>query len=133
MEDWVRIGRDIHKYYDSYDAFIILHGTDTMAYTASALSFMMENLSKTVIVTGSQIPISVEPNDAVDNLSGALTIAGHYEIPEVLLFFNNKLFRGNRCTKDDATGLDAFKSPNFAPLVRMGINIKYEVTYLIVC
>lgn len=77
MEDWVRIANDIKRNYDKYDAFIILHGTDTMAYTASALSFMLEDLSKTVILTGSQISISMEPNDAVDNLSGALTIAGH--------------------------------------------------------
>jgi lysophospholipase len=123
MDDWVRISRDIERHYDSYDAFIVLHGTDTMAYTASALSFMLENLRKTVILTGSQIPLAQTRNDAVDNLLGALTIAGHYEIPEVCLYFCNKLLRGNRAQKRDAAGLDAFDSGNFPPLVHVGIDI----------
>jgi lysophospholipase len=121
--DWCRIGKVIADNYESFDAFIILHGTDTMAYTASALSFMLENLSKTVVMTGSQIPISQTRNDGFDNLLGALIIAMHYEIPEVCLFFNNKLFRGNRASKINSSSLNAFGSGNMAPLVTMGIDI----------
>ncbi|KAK9679118.1 hypothetical protein K7432_016407 [Basidiobolus ranarum] len=123
MEDWVRISTDIERYYEYYDAFIVLHGTDTMAYTASALSFMLEDIGKTVIITGSQVPISEIRNDGVENLLGALTIAGHFVIPEVCIYFNNKLFRGNRCSKVDAVNFDAFDSPNMKPLVEIGINI----------
>ncbi|ORX92528.1 asparaginase-domain-containing protein [Basidiobolus meristosporus CBS 931.73] len=123
MEDWIRISADIEKHYEFYDAFIVLHGTDTMAYTASALSFMLEDIGKTVIITGSQVPISEVRNDGVENLLGALTIAGHFVIPEVSLYFNNKLFRGNRCSKVDAVNFDAFDSPNMKPLVEIGINI----------
>ncbi|CAG8518882.1 9763_t:CDS:10 [Dentiscutata erythropus] len=122
-DDWVRIATDIELNYQSFDAFIILHGTDTMAYTASALSFLLENLGKTVILTGSQVPISEVRNDAVENLLGALTIAGHYVIPEVCLFFNNKLFRGNRAVKMNAVEFNAFDSPNLSPLATVGINI----------
>jgi lysophospholipase len=126
MEDWARIARDIAANYAAWDAFVVLHGTDTMAYTASALSFMLENLGKTVILTGSQIPIGQARNDAVDNLLGALTIAGHYEIPEVCLYFRNKLFRGNRTRKYDAAGFDAFQSANCPPLVEVGIDIQVQ-------
>jgi lysophospholipase len=122
--DWIKLATDIYRQYDKYDAFIVLHGTDTMAYTASALSFMLENLSKTIILTGSQISLAVEPNDGVDNLLGALTIAGHYEIPEVCLYFAGKLLRGNRSLKVKATDLDAFQSPNFQPLIELAVNIK---------
>jgi lysophospholipase len=87
-----------------------------MAYTASALSFMIENLKKTVIVTGSQIPLSEARNDGVNNLLSALTIAGHYTIPEVLVVFDNKILRGNRSTKFSTSSLDSFKSPNFFPI-----------------
>lgn len=124
MEDWIRIAEDIERNYNFYDAFIVLHGTDTMAYTASALSFMLENLSKPIILTGSQVPILEEPNDAVDNLLGALTIAGHYNIPEVCLYFNNKLMRGNRTSKVDASAFNAFNSSNFPNLVKAGSEIK---------
>jgi lysophospholipase len=126
IEDWVKIARDIERHYDAYDAFIVLHGTDTMAYTASALSFMLENLGKTVILTGSQIPVAEARNDAIDNVLGALTIAGHYEIPEVCLYFDGKLLRGNRSQKTDAAGLAAFQSGNFPPLVHVGIDIQVE-------
>ncbi|CAI2171130.1 13868_t:CDS:10 [Funneliformis geosporum] len=122
-DDWIRIATDIELNYESYDAFIILHGTDTMAYTASALSFLLEDLGKTVILTGSQVPLSEVRNDAIENLLGALTIAGHYVIPEVSLFFNNKLFRGNRSVKMNAVEFNAFDSPNLAPLATVGINI----------
>eukprot|EP00039_Didymoeca_costata_P015039 m.249767 g.249767 ORF g.249767 m.249767 type:complete len:123 (-) comp16141_c0_seq17:3764-4132(-) len=91
MEDWLRIARDIHRFYHDWHGFVILHGTDSMAYTSSALSFILENLGKTVIVTGSQVPLKEQRNDGASNLQGALLIAGHYIIPEVGLFFNNKL------------------------------------------
>ena len=126
IEDWVKIARDIERHYHEYDAFIVLHGTDTMAYTASALSFMLENLGKTVILTGSQIPVAESRNDAIDNVLGALTIAGHYEIPEVCVYFDGKLLRGNRSQKTDAAGLEAFQSGNFPPLVHVGIDIQVE-------
>ncbi|KAJ3287973.1 hypothetical protein HK104_008387 [Borealophlyctis nickersoniae] len=123
MSDWVKIATDIEVNYRLFDAFIVLHGTDTMAFTASALSFMMENLGKTIILTGSQVPLAEVRNDAVDNLLGALTIAGHFIIPEVGLFFGHKLFRGNRSSKVDAVDFSAFDSPNLRPLVSVGINI----------
>ena len=123
MSDWCKIANDISQNYHLFDAFLILHGTDTMSYTASALSFMLENLGKTVILTGSQIPLSETRNDAVDNLLGALTICSHYLIPEVCLYFDNKLFRGNRTSKVDNLNFDAFDSPNCPPLVTMGVKI----------
>lgn len=104
QEDWKRIAIDIRDHYDDYDAFIVFHGTDTLAYTASALSFMCRNLTKPIILTGSLIPISETYNDASDNIYGALMIAGHFKIPEVCIYFNHKLFRGNRTTKFDASG-----------------------------
>jgi lysophospholipase len=123
VADWVRIARDVERHHDAYDAFVVLHGTDTMAYTASALSFMLEGLRKTVILTGSQIPLAQLRNDAADNLLGALTIAGHFEVPEVGLYFRNKLLRGNRAQKVDAAGFDAFESGNYPPLARVGTDI----------
>jgi lysophospholipase len=129
--DWVRIANDIKDNYDDYDAFIVLHGTDTMAYTASALSFMLENLKKTVIVTGSQIPLSVPLNDGEANLLGALTVAGTYCVPEVLLYFNAKAMRGNRCSKQDASALDAFGSQNFDPLITLGVDYKVQWNQLL--
>ncbi|KAF0976751.1 hypothetical protein FDP41_004046 [Naegleria fowleri] len=123
-KDWVKIAQCISDHYDDYDCFIVLHGTDTMCYTASALSFMFRHLAKTVILTGSQIPISQTRNDGFDNLLGAITIASKLYIPEVCVFFHNKLFRGNRCTKMDAGDLSAFDSPNIAPLVKLGIDME---------
>lgn len=93
-----------------------------MAYTASLLSFVLENLNKTVVLTGSQIPIYELRNDAVDNLLGSLLVAGPYLIPEVVLFFGNRLFRGNRATKEDSLNIEAFGSPNMEPLARFGVN-----------
>jgi|TARA_B100000700_G_scaffold209360_1_gene230136 L-asparaginase len=122
--DWVRIARDIERNYHQYDGFVILHGTDTMAYTASALSFMLQDLSKPVIVTGSQIPLSALRSDGQINLLNALYIAANYPINEVSLFFNNTLFRGNRATKADANGFNAFSSPNYPSLLEAGIQIK---------
>ncbi|CAO3682230.1 unnamed protein product [Rhizopus stolonifer] len=123
MADWVRVANDIQLNYQLYDAFIVLHGTDTMAYTASALSFMLEELGKTVIITGSQVPLTEVRNDAVENLLGALTIAGHFVIPEVTLYFGKKLYRGNRTSKVSAVDFEAFDSPNISCLVKVGINI----------
>lgn len=125
-DDWQQIADDILANYDDYDGFIILHGTDTMSYTASALSFMLENLAKPVIVTGSQIPLAELRSDGQVNLLNALFIAANYPIPEVSLFFNNKLLRGNRSRKLDADGFDAFDSPNFPPLLTAGINIELK-------
>ncbi|MDT0629843.1 asparaginase [Alteromonas sp. W364] len=122
--DWQLIADDIDRHYDDYDGFIILHGTDTMAYTSSALSFMLEDLAKPVIVTGSQIPLAELRSDGQTNLLNALYIAANYPIPEVTLFFNNKLLRGNRARKVDADGFDAFDSPNFPVLLKAGINIE---------
>ena len=123
-EVWQFIAQDIQARYDEFDGFIVLHGTDTMSYTASALSFMFENLSKPIIITGSQIPLSQLRTDGRINLLNSLYIAAHYPINEVCLFFNNQLFRGNRTTKQYADGFDAFVSPNLAPLVEAGIEIK---------
>ncbi|MDW6003605.1 asparaginase [Vibrio mangrovi] len=122
-KDWQLIADDIRKNYDKYDGFVILHGTDTMAYTASALSFMLENLGKPVIVTGSQIPLAELRSDGQANLLNALHIAANYPINEVTLFFNNQLMRGNRSTKSHADGFNAFTSPNLPPLLEAGINI----------
>ncbi|KAF7201850.1 60 kDa lysophospholipase isoform X5 [Nothobranchius furzeri] len=123
-DDWGRFGKDIEKNYENYDGFVILHGTDTMAYTASALSFMCENLGKPIILTGSQVPIYELRNDGRDNLLGALLIAGQFVIPEVCLYFYNKLYRGNRVTKVDAGSFNAFSSPNLAPLATAEVDIK---------
>lgn len=131
IDDWVKIAGDIEMYYHDFDAFVVLHGTDTMSYTASALSFMLENLGKSVILTGSQIPLSELRNDANMNLLGALTIAGHYVIPEVTLFFSNKLFRGNRAVKTNLADFEAFDSPNMVPLAKVGINIGTPLYILI--
>lgn len=122
--DWQLIADDIQQHYSEYDAFVVLHGTDTMAYTASALSFMLEDLDKPVIVTGSQIPLSQIRSDGSHNLLNALYLAAHYPIPEVGLFFNNRLYRGNRATKADADGFNAFDSPNYPALVEAGIHIE---------
>eukprot|EP00063_Salmo_salar_P066867 XP_014041702.1 PREDICTED: 60 kDa lysophospholipase-like isoform X2 [Salmo salar] len=123
-DDWATIGKDIEKHYEKYDGFVILHGTDTMAYTASALSFMCEHLGKPVILTGSQVPIYEMRNDGRDNLLGALLIAGQFVIPEVCLYFHHKLYRGNRVTKVDSGSFNAFNSPNLAPLANAEVDIK---------
>ncbi|WP_353241545.1 asparaginase [Providencia sp.] len=123
-EDWQIIAEDIRQHYEQYDGFVILHGTDTMAFTASALSFMFENLKKPVIVTGSQIPLEALRSDGQTNLLNALYLAANYPINEVGLFFNNKLYRGNRTVKAHADGFDAFSSPNCSPLMEAGIHIR---------
>ena len=129
---WVKLAEIIRDSYDSYDGFVILHGTDTMAYSASTLSFMLENLGKPVIFTGSQLPIDSPRTDGKENLISAVEIAasresdGSASVPEVCIFFNSLLLRGNRSTKTDAEGFGAFRSPNAGPLARAGITIRYD-------
>lgn len=113
---WAEIAHTIHRNYTLFDAFVVLHGTDSLAYTCSALSFMFQNLGKPVILTGSQAPMLELQNDAGDNLLGSLVVAGHFMIPEVCLYFNHKLYRGNRATKVAASDFAAFDSPNLPPL-----------------
>ncbi|KAK3926707.1 L-asparaginase [Frankliniella fusca] len=131
VEDWVRIATDIKTYYEQYDGFLVLHGTDTLAYTASALSFMLENLGKTVIVTGSQIPLWELRSDGRDNLLVSLLLAGCYVIPEVSVMFGARLLRGNRTVKVSADSLRAFDTPNCPPLATIGINI--DIDHRLVC
>jgi L-asparaginase len=127
---WVKIAEIIEESYDDFDGFVILHGTDTMAYTASALSFMLENLAKPVILTGSQLPIGLLRTDGRENLITAIEIAAAMEnglpaVPEVCIFFDNKLTRGNRTTKMSAEHFDAFFTPNYPPLAQVGLHLKY--------
>ena len=134
IENWVDIARIIRDKYESYDGFVILHGTDTMSYSASALSFMLENLAKPVIFTGSQIPIGILRTDGRENLITAIEIAGARTedgkplVPEVALYFQNRLFRGNRTTKFSAEALNAFASFNYHPLADVGVNIQYNTS-----
>ncbi len=129
--EWNAIGRKIYENYHLYDGFVILHGTDTMAYTASALSFMLKGLDKPVILTGSQIPLSEIRSDGRDNLITSLLIAGEGVVREVALYFSGKLLRGNRATKMNADDLVAFSSPNFPPLAEVGITIKYNYSVIL--
>ena len=122
-EDWLRIAADIADNYDRFDGFIVLHGTDTMAYTASALAFMLDGLKKPVVFTGSQIPLCEIRNDARDNLITALMLINEYTFPEVCLCFGSRLLRGCRAKKMDSFGFDAFDSPNFPHLGKLGIDI----------
>jgi L-asparaginase len=122
--EWVKIARDVEANYDRYDGFVVLHGTDTMAYTASALPFLLSGLRKPVIITGSQIPLCEIRNDARENLITSLMLASSYAIPEVCLYFGGKLLRGCRATKVSADGFAAFDSPNFPPLGNVGIDIE---------
>lgn len=131
-EMWVKMVRIIVEKYNRYDGFVILHGTDTMAYTASALSFMLENLSKPIILTGSQLPIGMLRTDGKENLITAIEIAaakhpdGSPMVPEVCIFFENELLRGNRTTKINAENFNAFRSANHPPLATVGIHIRYN-------
>jgi L-asparaginase len=124
--DWLKIAEDIAAHYDAYDGFIVLHGTDTMAYTASALPFMLQGLGKPVILTGSQLPLFEVRNDARENLITVMLIAANYPIPEVCLYFGDKLLRGCRAVKVNAVGFDAFDSPNYPPLGTVGIHIDID-------
>ena len=121
--NWLQIAEDIQSRYDDFDGFVIIHGTDTMAHTASALSFMFDGLTKPIILTGSQIPLVEIRNDARGNLITAILLAVEYHIPEVCIYFGNRLLRGCRATKVSATSFGAFDSPNFPPLGTVGTNI----------
>ena len=129
---WQSLATLIQERYDEYDGFVVLHGTDTMAYSASALSFMLDNLAKPVIFTGSQLPIGVPRTDGKENLISAVEIAaakdekGHPLVPEVSIFFDSQLFRGNRSTKVSSEEFRAFRSPGYPTLAEAGINIKYN-------
>ena len=125
VDQWNQIGRTIADHYEEYDGFVILHGTDTMAYSASALSFMLEGLNKAVVFTGSQIPMSQLRSDAVDNIVNSLVIAASGRVREVCLYFNGKLMRGNRSTKMSSDQFGAFTSPNAPCLAEAGIEIRY--------
>ncbi|OFX43315.1 MAG: L-asparaginase 1 [Bacteroidetes bacterium GWA2_30_7] len=129
---WKKLVEVIYSNYDCYDGFVVLHGSDTMAYTASALSFMLENLNKPVILTGSQLPIGLIRTDGRENLIASLEIASATNsnekpiVPEVCIYFENFLFRGNRTHKYNAENFKAFISPNYPALAEVGINIKYH-------
>ena len=134
-DSWMKIVKIIADTYQKYDGFVILHGTDTMSYTASALSFMLENLTKPVILTGSQLPIGMLRTDGKENLITAIEIAAAKEngfpiVPEVCVFFENELMRGNRTCKANADNFNAFRSYNYPSLAHAGIHIKYDVTQI---
>lgn len=130
-EIWATLAELIEVNYEDHDGFLVLHGSDTMAFTASALSFMLEGLGKPVIFTGSQLPISEVRTDAKENFITALEIAsakldGKARVPEVCIYFENKLFRGNRTFKYNSAKFEAFRSPNYPVLVEAGVHIKYN-------
>lgn len=126
LKDWAKIAKDIKKHYKNYHGFVVLHGTDTLVYAASLLSFMMEGLTKSVIVTGSQISIFEPRNDARENFLTSLIMAGVYRLPEVMIYFASKLMRGNRSIKHSCDMLEAFSSPNYPLLAEVGIKIKSQ-------
>ena len=134
--DWIRIGEIIQKNYDDFDGFVVLHGSDTMAFTASALSFMLENLNKPVVLTGSQLPIGIIRTDGKENIITAIEIAaaknlsGLPMVPEVCIYFEYRLYRGNRTLKFSSQDFDAFKSPNYPALAEAGVEIKYHSEYI---
>jgi len=135
-EKWVQIASIIEKKYDKFDGFVVLHGSDTMSYSASALSFMLENLSKPVVFTGSQLPIGDLRTDAKENLITAIQIAslqqkGKPIIKEVCLYFEYKLYRANRTTKINAEHFNAFASPNYPPLAVSGVHLNVNHSNLL--
>ena len=130
-EDWQKIGRDIAALYNEYDGFVVLHGTDTMVYTAAALSYMLQGLRKPVIVTGSQIPLGAARSDAPQNLITALQLAASETLNEVAVYFNQRLLRGNRATKVSTESLEAFDSPNYPRLADVGIHVRYNKSALL--
>jgi len=132
---WIELAEIIEKNYAKFDGFVILHGSDTMAYTASALSFMLENLAKPVVLTGSQLPIGIIRTDGKENLITAIEIAAAQKnkkplVPEVSVYFEYELYRGNRTLKYNAAHFDAFKSPNYPVLAEAGVNIEYKTNYI---
>ncbi len=134
-EFWIKLAGVIETKYEDYDGFVVLHGTDTMSFSASMLSFMLENLNKPVIFTGSQLPLGVIRTDGRDNFINAVEIAAAYQndtpiVPEVCIFFDNKLFRGNRTTKFNSENFKAFLSGNYPLLAEVGVKIKYHKEYI---
>jgi len=132
---WIRLASEIYKNYSFYDGFVILHGTDTMSYTASALSFLLEHLSKPVILTGSQLPLGVMRTDGRENILNSIEIAADYKgnkprVPEVCIYFESSLYRGNRTYKDNAEHFNAFTSSNYPKLAEVGVKIKYNDFYI---
>ncbi|MGE0077691.1 MAG: asparaginase [Bacteroidales bacterium] len=132
---WVKLALIVKDNYDNHDGFVILHGTDTMSFTASALSFMLEGLSKAVVLTGSQLPIGMLRTDGKENLISAIEIAaaqqnGQPMVPEVSIFFENRLYRGNRTSKHNAEHFNAFRSDNYPHLAEAGISIKYNFPFI---
>lgn len=132
---WVTIAEIIKENYKSHEGFVVLHGTDTMAYTASALSFMLENLAKPVILTGAQLPISARRSDARENLITSIELASARKgrapmVPEVCIYFDYMLFRGNRVKKVESNHFDAFRSENYPPLAQSGVRIEYNSAYI---
>ena len=127
-DTWADIARIIEREYERYDGFVVLHGTDTMAYTASALSFMFKNLGKPVVLTGSQLPLGMLRSDGRENIICALEIASCRQatIPEVCIFFQSHLYRGNRSTKMNAENFDAFETYNYPSLAKVGINMVFK-------
>lgn len=128
---WVELAEKIEERYDEFDGFVILHGSDTMAFTASALSFMFENLSKPIVFTGSQLPISEIRTDAKENLITALEIAsakqnGVATVPEVCIYFDSQLYRGNRAFKYNSAKFEAFRSPNYPVLAEAGVHLRFN-------
>lgn len=133
---WVQLAETIEANYEKYDGFVVLHGTDTMAYTASALSFMLENLNKPIVFTGSQLPMGVLRTDGRENFINAIEIAAAREddtpiVPEVCICFENRLMRGNRTNKFNAENFNAFLSGNYPLLAQVGVHIKYNRQYIL--
>jgi L-asparaginase len=135
-DNWSKMAHMVYDNYDQYDGFVILHGTDTMSYSASALSFMLQNLKKPVVFTGSQLPVGVLRSDAKENLLTAIEIAaardedGNAMVPEVTIFMDDELYRGNRTTKRNAEHFAAFKSYNYPALARAGVRITYNKQFI---
>ncbi|KAA0992465.1 asparaginase [Dyadobacter aurulentus] len=133
---WIELAEIIGSNYDQFDSFVILHGTDTMAYTASALSYLLENLNKPVILTGAQLPIGVARSDARENVITALELAaarneqGNPIISEVCIYFNSNLLRGNRSKKKESSDFNAFHSENYPALATAGVRIEYNLPYI---
>lgn len=136
-DQWIRLAKRISAEYDTYDAFVILHGSDTMAYSSSALSFLLEHLSKPVVLTGSQLPIGITRSDARENLLTSLEIAlaqnedGSAKVPEVSVYFEYDLFRGNRIHKISTEDFEAFQSLNYPKLAEAGVHIKFNQNYIL--
>lgn len=136
IEFWKKLAHLIEKNYDSYDGFVILHGTDTMSFSASAMSFMLGDIEKPVVFTGSQLPIGMLRTDGKENLISSIEIAaskdsdGHPMVPEVCIYFESQLYRGNRTTKYTAENFRAFRSANYPVLAEVGIHIKFNTAFI---